>query len=286
MVINGLTILGLMRYKMKNDAYKASNKFPNATYKQYRTDIEEFVRETEDRFRNIWQTSLRQNVHILTDTTQDRIEQDLERVEEAFQAAIVALAMERKIKRMAESASRKAIRGLRQELQVILGEDFVPLISRRTLDKFVKQTINQNVNLIQSIASNQHDEIERLIYKGARSGWSMNELEDKIFDQFEDSRGRANVIAMTEVGSLQSAVNRQIQKEQLGLKFFRWLGIPDSRIRPKHEAVASNIGGESYYSWSNPPQGIVPGEEVNCRCWAQPLAREVKEKFGGRVNIE
>jgi len=111
----------------------------------------------------------------------------------------------------------------------------------------------------------------------------MEELEGKIFNQFDVSRGRANVIAMDQTGSLQGAVNREVQKNQLGLDYFRWLGIPDNRIRPKHEAIASNIGGEDYYSWSSPPQGIVPGQEVNCRCWAQPYEPELKDKFGGRV---
>ncbi|MCF8012731.1 MAG: hypothetical protein K9L56_15805, partial [Clostridiales bacterium] len=245
--------------------------------------IEQFVDETEDRFRIIWETSLKSNVQLITDADQDRVERDLDRIEETFEATIAAVAMRRKIERMAESATQKAISGLRQELQVILGDDFIPPINRRALDKFIKQTISENVSLIQSIASDQHDEIERLIYKGARSGWSMDELEDKIFNQFEISRGRANVVAMDQTGSLQSAVNREIQHNQLDLSYFRWLGIPDNRIRPKHEAIASNIGGEDYYQWSNPPQGIYPGQEVNCRCWAQPYEPEVQEKFGGRI---
>ena len=266
---------------MRNDYYKAANKFPNGAYEQYRKDIVAYVDETEDRFRNIWESSLAAHVQLLTDDDQDRVERDLERVEQAFTAAITALAMERKISNMATQTRQAAVAGLRQELSAMLDTDFTPMFRQQPLDKFVRQTIQQNVRLIKSIASDQYGEIERLIYKGAREGWSKDKISQKVFNQFDVSRGRANVIAMDQTGSLQGSINKNIQNEQLGLERFAWIGIPDNRIREKHAEIASNIGGQDCYRWDDPPKGILPGMEVACRCWARPCNEELQGKFGG-----
>lgn len=271
---------------MKVDYKKAANKFPNTAYHEYHNHLVAYVDETEDRFRNIWESGLTAHVQLLADDDQDRVERDLDRIEETFMGAITALALKRKIENMGSQVRQNAIVGLKKELQHILGEPYTFPIRPRPIDNLIQQTIKENVSLVQSIARDQHKELERLIYKGARVGWSKDRLEKEIFHVFDVSRGRANVIALDQTGSLNSAINKNIQHSQLGLGLFSWISMADEKVRPKHRSIASNEFGEECYEWENPPMGILPGiSEPNCRCWASPCPKEVKREFGGQVNV-
>lgn len=36
------------------------------------------------------------------------------------------------------------------------------------------------------------------------------------------------------------------------------------------------------FSWDNPPNGVHPGEDYNCRCWAEPIEDSVESNpFNG-----
>lgn len=45
-----------------------------------------------------------------------------------------------------------------------------------------------------------------------------------------------------------------------------WRTVKDSDVRPAHAAREGQI-----FSWTNPPEGGHPGEDYNCRCWAEPV---------------
>lgn len=45
-----------------------------------------------------------------------------------------------------------------------------------------------------------------------------------------------------------------------------WRTVKDSDVRPAHAAREGKI-----FSWTNPPEGGHPGEDYNCRCWAEPV---------------
>jgi len=45
-----------------------------------------------------------------------------------------------------------------------------------------------------------------------------------------------------------------------------WRTVKDSDVRPAHAAREGQI-----FSWTSPPEGGHPGEDYNCRCWAEPV---------------
>jgi len=49
-----------------------------------------------------------------------------------------------------------------------------------------------------------------------------------------------------------------------------WRTVQDDKVRSSHAARA----GETF-SWTNPPEGGHPGEDYNCRCWAEPVATPI-----------
>ncbi len=53
-----------------------------------------------------------------------------------------------------------------------------------------------------------------------------------------------------------------------------WRTVKDGDVRPAHAAREGKI-----FSWTNPPKGGHPGEDYNCRCWAEVVKRNCdKEK--------
>ena len=53
-----------------------------------------------------------------------------------------------------------------------------------------------------------------------------------------------------------------------------WRTVKDSDVRPAHAAREGQT-----FSWTNPPEGGHPGEDYNCRCWAEPVAEIEREEL-------
>ena len=58
----------------------------------------------------------------------------------------------------------------------------------------------------------------------------------------------------------------QRRQTSLGVNDFKWRDSDDDRVRPRHQEYDGNT-----YAWSEPPDGVIPGQEPNCRCTASPV---------------
>jgi SPP1 gp7 family putative phage head morphogenesis protein len=59
------------------------------------------------------------------------------------------------------------------------------------------------------------------------------------------------------------------RQRDIGVEGYIWRTVGDERVRETHESVDGD-----YYSWDNPPSetdGNAPGEDYQCRCWAEPV---------------
>ena len=63
-----------------------------------------------------------------------------------------------------------------------------------------------------------------------------------------------------------NALNTELQKPQTG--YYVWNTVGDDRVRGEHEALEGTIR-----SWDNSPD---PGEDFNCRCWAEPVPDNIQ----------
>lgn len=86
--------------------------------------------------------------------------------------------------------------------------------------------------------------------------------------EFGTLAGRVKVIAQNQVRVLQAKV-QSTRARALGVEEFMWRDQDDGDVRPLHTALGE--GGP--YSYANPDtqgQGL-PGEPINCRCWAESV---------------
>jgi len=58
----------------------------------------------------------------------------------------------------------------------------------------------------------------------------------------------------------------QLRQEDLGIEQYIWRSQDDAKVRDSHAAYDDRV-----FRWDHPPEGGHPGEEHNCRCYAEPV---------------
>ena len=61
------------------------------------------------------------------------------------------------------------------------------------------------------------------------------------------------------------ALDAELKSQDLAGRYV-WRSVHDVRVRDAHAAREGQI-----FTWGNPPEGGHPGEDYNCRCWAEVL---------------
>lgn len=81
---------------------------------------------------------------------------------------------------------------------------------------------------------------------------------------------RAHMIPFTDTAGPGSVTERVMNEELAVLEaegaFFVWRTAGDDKVRQEHAERAGRV-----FTFASPPEGELPGEDYNCRCWAEPL---------------
>lgn len=175
--------------------------------------------------------------------------------------------------RLAALASRYANRTaafqreqLSKQFKAVLGIDLYR--SEPWLAPRVAAFTAENVALIKSVASDLFTDLEKRLVAGLRNGQRWEELAATIEARYGVAESRARLVARDQVGKLFGELNETRQKAH-GITGAIWRTMRDNRVRDSHDAME----GERF-KWDAPPtvdgEQIIPGEAINCRCWAEP----------------
>lgn len=66
--------------------------------------------------------------------------------------------------------------------------------------------------------------------------------------------------------AINQAIENQEKRSQAFARRYIWRSVKDDKARHSHTARDGQI-----FLWDRPPKGGHPGEDYNCRCWAEPL---------------
>lgn len=132
------------------------------------------------------------------------------------------------------------------------------------LQKEMGAFVVQNVSLIRSIDDEYLSQIEKLIATSVRSGLRPEDIADELEDRYDVSRSRAELIARDQVGKFNGQLT-ELRQTDLGIDGYIRRGVGDARERESH-LVLNNLP----FTWDNPPDVGHPGEDFQCRCWAEP----------------
>lgn len=128
----------------------------------------------------------------------------------------------------------------------------------------------ENVGLIKSLKGRPLDEIESLVFRGFQQGMRHETIRKEIEKRFNVARSRAELIARDQVSKLNGQLTEMRQTE-LGVESYIWQDSDDARVRPTHK---KNDGKE--FRWKSPPSDTGhPGQDYQCRCWADPNLKDI-----------
>ena len=132
-----------------------------------------------------------------------------------------------------------------------------------------------NALLIEDIPAKQMLQISEQTVEALRSGKSARDLADDIFEIMSDRTdvgdSRAQLIARDQIAKLNGQFTKERQ-EDMGIDSYTWRTVGDERVRDTHEQVDGQV-----FSWASPPSetdGNHPGEDYQCRCFAEPVLPE------------
>ena len=142
-------------------------------------------------------------------------------------------------------------------------------------DKLLSVWSKNNALLIQDIPRKTMNQIRSATIETLQSGRNTDDMTKEIYDIMSErtdvTDSRARLIARDQVAKLNGNLTQERQRD-IGVDSYIWRTVGDERVRDTHEEV----DGETF-SWDSPPSETDdnhPGEDYQCRCWAEPVLPE------------
>lgn len=142
----------------------------------------------------------------------------------------------------------------------------------KRFDPLMKNWSINNALLIKDIPFKTMRQIAQSTEAALRVGTNLKDLTKEVYgimsERMEVSDSRARLIARDQVSKLNGNLTEERQID-MGITGYIWRTVGDERVRDTHD---ENDGQE--FTWDQPPETGHPGEDVNCRCWAEPILPE------------
>jgi len=156
-----------------------------------------------------------------------------------------------------------------------VGIDVKPLLSRsikingRNIDKgtysTVQDAINNNVALIKTVPEQHLAKIQEMLYRGLATGTDNQSLYEEVLKINGQNTRRAKLIARDQMQKLNGVLSMARQQD-IGIVGYVWRTSGDENVRDSHRD-----NDNMHFQWdSPPPETGHPGEDINCRCTAEP----------------
>lgn len=137
-----------------------------------------------------------------------------------------------------------------------------------------------NAQRITNMQTDYLARVQNAVTRGLSNGWTNREIAAEINKATGIGLKRAKLIARDQVGTLNAQITKN-RDEELGITKFKWRtmrdiavrGAPMNGIGGKYpDAVPSHVAREGEeYEYSNPPDGELPGQPIQCRCYAEAV---------------
>jgi len=146
-----------------------------------------------------------------------------------------------------------------------IGVNLSNIVKKESVRVRLEESVTQNVQLIRTIPEQYLGRVEQIVKLGFSAGDDFFSIRRSILEIGQSTEKRARLIARDQVAKLNSTLAAQRQQD-VGITEYIWSTSGDERVRPTHAANEGKI-----FSWSSPPlETGHPGEDIQCRCVAQP----------------
>ena len=153
-------------------------------------------------------------------------------------------------------------------MEEAVGVNVQAIVQNENLEDILVATTRENVSLIKSIPEEYFKKIESIVFTGTTQGRNSQSMIKEIQKLNNSTTKRAKLIARDQSSKLNSALNQQRQ-QNLGVEEYIWRTAGDERVRDSHKSKNGKI-----FRWDSPPADTGhPGEDIQCRCVAQPIIK-------------
>lgn len=161
----------------------------------------------------------------------------------------------------------------------------IPAITRledQGISSIIQSSINRNTRLIQSIPQQYMTQVQQILLDGIDKGQTAQTIGTSIAQAGGVTERRGQFIARNELGTVYGDLTQKRQ-ENLGIKQFRWITSNDERVRESHRALDGRHfdwdKGAEGFNVAPEVQGLLPGQDFNCRCTSAMVEAEVFALF-------
>jgi len=202
-----------------------------------------------------------------------------------------------KVQRVAEEVSLFNMKAFANFSELAVGERYFPGGNEQR--EIILNTWSDNfVNLCKSTNEEMRKKVAGVVSDGVLGGRNIRDLTKDIQNTCSEfTRTKAELIATTEVGKLNTAIARN-QSESAGIQFYEWSAAMDGRTRESHAVMDGKIckwgDDEGFYVWEQGEGGKrklvrrkrpenaykgAPGTDFRCRCTALPYVPEYEDDY-------
>ena len=96
-------------------------------------------------------------------------------------------------------------------------------------------------------------------------GNSIEKIEEELKKSEEIGENRARLIARDQTSKFNGQLT-QLRQQELGITSYIWTTSKDERVRSTHRVLDGKT-----FTWEKGSKIGHPGQEINCRCIAQPI---------------
>lgn len=147
---------------------------------------------------------------------------------------------------------------------------------------------------IVGITDTARDRVTSTLRDAVAEGLGIDEIKRRLREEFEDmTRGKAEVIARTEVVGSSNAANLAAYQMSGLVDAKEWLAVQDTSTRETHAALdgqQTSVRGEFVSESGATTQGPglfgIPGEDINCRCTVRPVLKDAVSPVGEERALE
>jgi SPP1 gp7 family putative phage head morphogenesis protein len=151
------------------------------------------------------------------------------------------------------------------------------------LEQEIEAFTQQNLSLIESLQGEYLREVEEAVNRGIQEGDRAEDISQELQKIGDVTESRANLIARDQVGKLHGNLN-MLRQENLGVETYTWVTSDDQRVRGDPDGIypkakPSHFAKEGLvFRWDSPPPDTGhPGQDYQCRCYAEPNLEEFLE---------
>lgn len=161
------------------------------------------------------------------------------------------------------------LREWQRQLKPFTGADMYPPgdgVAQQATEQWAKD----NLERIKTLSTEQIEAMNKTVKDAVSKGLSMRDIRKAVEGEKEKYTGwRAELLARDQTGKLNGALT-QSRSVAAGVSKYSWRGALDQRERPQHRHLEGQLR-----VWG---EGIIPGEEILCRCTSEPELDDIWTK--------